>query len=63
MIRKGAVREDGSSPREVLAECSESDFDGHSAFAALSPRERLAWLERAGALLRAMKRHSRVKSS
>lgn len=38
-----------------LKACRESDFDGHSAFASLTPDQRLDWLSQAGELVRALK--------
>jgi hypothetical protein len=40
---------------EWLDRCTESDFDGHGNFGALTPNQRLEWLAQAADLLRAFK--------
>jgi hypothetical protein len=37
----------GASVRDVIARSRPEDYDGHTEFARLTPRERLAWLDAA----------------
>jgi hypothetical protein len=47
----------GASPAdlEVLRRTTAADFDGHTEFQRLSPRQRLAWLDEAVAFITAAK--------
>jgi hypothetical protein len=39
------------SAREIIARSRPEDYDGHTEFARMTPRERLAWLDAAVVLL------------
>lgn len=47
---------------EVVRACSPQDFDGHTEFHRLSPRQRLLWLDEAVAFIAAAKSSRRVTS-
>jgi len=54
----------GPSPADlkVLQSTTAADFDGHTEFQRLSPRQRLAWLDEAVAFITAAKSSRRVTS-
>jgi len=48
---------------EVLQRSTVSDFDGHTEFHRLSPRQRLSWLDEAVAFITSSKRATRVSDA
>jgi len=53
--KASTLRENMPTEYHWLKDCQESDFDGHSEFASLTPSQRLEWLSQAGDLIRALK--------
>jgi len=55
MKKPSKISESNRAPYTWLKQCKDSDFDGHSAFASLTPSQRLEWLSQAGDLIRTLK--------
>jgi hypothetical protein len=62
MSRNDKVKE-SSDLYQVLNECTDADFDGHSLFSAFTPSQRLEWLGQARADLIELKEMSKLKKS
>lgn len=46
-VKAPAAGLQGGSVRDIIARSRPEDYDGHTEFARLTPRERLAWLDAA----------------
>ena len=61
MTKPSMVRESNTPPYGWLADCKDTDFDGHSNFSTTTPDQKLEWLAIASALVRDFKGRADIK--